>query len=101
MIPQTPPEHRSSRSTVKQSPHLPPEQAGGQLRHRGPCGPRGYGGAEPARWLMGLSRNDLTSSAWCTPEHRAPLTIQHIQSQSLPTHLMSVIPIEIPSGALE
>lgn len=66
--------------------HSPPEQAGGQLRRPDPGGPHGSGDAEPARWLRGLSRNDLMSSVWCTPKHRAPLTTKCKRGHSL-THL--------------
>ena len=51
----------------------PLEQVGGWGRRPGLGGLRGYGGAGPARWQKGPSRSGLTSSAWCTPRHRAPL----------------------------
>lgn len=68
----------SGRGGTSASTHSPPGQVGGLQRSPDPGGLRGSGGAEPAHWLRGLSRNDQMSSVWCTPEHTAPLRMEFI-----------------------
>lgn len=66
----------TAQSWMSWSPLSPPEQAGARLRRLGLGELRGFCGAGPARWLRGLSRNDLMFSVWCTPEHKVPLRTQ-------------------------